>query len=1646
MPKDLKSIVTDPDFKLLTDRKLRRALLEEADPDVKALDDENFDKLVSGNEAPEPELGSSELDKPNLTQRYNSAKIKQPSLPARGSDRFSTSPGKAPRAFGSGYGSLEEVAPASGPAVPPPSVSSVRSIVERDPRFQRPQEAQRAVEEAGPVSPQPNEYVKSLRDIPSGLMQLAARDASDPAAQHTDYEHRLQGLHRTLTGGFNAVTPFLPAMLAGRLSTLGGAAATAAEFAGGAALQHGAGSAAKALGAGPGLSGVIGDIAGAAPIFGRLGRGIESALEPRKARALPEALGSKAAENDAVRSTLDEFAKRDEVPRAPEATPSDPITSEYAAIEKLRGNAQEPVTSDVPEEPVASATTQPQTPEDILHSAITDSSDDPLGSFIPALREKTGLDKETFDAAAQSMIARSELRPSRHDRTGSTMSPEEQASYIPAPDRPEAEGRTGEFYHVLFDTGKRPVPVDHEIAPVPEASRPIEKILSGTQDFPSAWTSNAATRPEPLLAEPPVEAVPAVKPKRVRKPKAGEVPPQEGFLTPAETATQDVLATTPVAGKKAKPKIKLQVSPETPVTSVEEQVALKELQRQLPGLKITRDLQADSIETPGETPGKKTFFLRTPGGSSAKILVQPEIPFEPSEVPKGMKPTGGYVDGNAVILIANNGLVTGAPQHEVLHFALDKLLYPKERQVLLDAFNGREEDIASAFSLNGPDPTGIMQSLRGRLQALSQYLMPSAPGVLDRLQRTNNSSIWERQRGTDTSPVFNIARDVSEFLSSGQQRLRDDPEFYKKAVAPTVARQKWKAIVAEAGPEIARVANLAGIKNNIGWDVVRDMLIDSRLAGIQRRFQDLIAKLNSASDATIVKHSKKGELDQRDGDLYAILDMMDNMQGTKARVTTLTKYLSEGDIEGARSYLFGNFNASVNMINRLDLKGRYGLDLQELSNIPELQQAIGLYKARIERPAAEQHAVNEGFFSSPEHLGPLSTYYPLSVKTDSAPGLMKTLRERSNWFRPDNPLNHFAFGNAAVYDPSIEALASRLGSAEHKNRLSEFMRFMLENNIAVKGTGLVPKELTVRGETVPVKAYALSSLGSLGLTRKAFGENVPQWVALPTVLDQSIGHIMSGKTINDGAIRLLADGLVGYNLLGPFDNVFHTALILSGVQAGVPVLNTGTKLGDFVFNLPFIKNIAALPLVYNRGKFLQTPEGARWYQEEVIPGGYANPRAGQVTTDKFAAREGGLEYLPHPGQKDYWKLDSGFTPEEVEAIRAEKRTFGVTGAKAWAITQQKAEGMFGAFTYGPHGLDTAARRVLYEYHKTNFPNASPKDLADFVNQVGNYNWYLQGQMERALKSNIVGNIVAPFYTAGSTGIRNGLRMALGMVPGLPRGDFWNSAQAKVASTVTGGLLSYAMLWAGLNKAITGNWPWSEEEKGRARIDKLRIPIEVVEKSPVLKAALLKIGGDPQGRDYYVNLAWANPQAVRGLGALGATKGTESYQLGARDATQLMWRAVQGSVNTLMQPLTSGPVRIPMAMAGYSPSLTSVYDRSGEWAPSLRVHRQPAKSNFGEINNALGRGMYAANPLIASAGQAGLEAFTGRQWDPGPQGQQTADPFYQNLVQMIAPRLYVSAPNVEAQSENELRVQFGRGKRRAQATELIEEAERKARSK
>ena len=122
-------------------------------------------------------------------------------------------------------------------------------------------------------------------------------------------------------------------------------------------------------------------------------------------------------------------------------------------------------------------------------------------------------------------------------------------------------------------------------------------------------------------------------------------------------------------------------------------------------------------------------------------------------------------------------------------------------------------------------------------------------------------------------------------------------------------------------------------------------------------------------------------------------------------------------------------------------------------------------------------------------------------------------------------------------------------------------------------------------------------------------------------------------------------------------------------------------------------------------------------------------------------------------------------------------------------------------------MDIKARVLMDRICLEINPDATLEQRRQFSYQLGNYTKGLEGQLERTLKK----TGVAPFFTASSTFLKNGIKGWLGMNPLPTEGQsFGKKATMRAAQMLSAGSVGIVATWATLYLAKTGKWPWEDK--------------------------------------------------------------------------------------------------------------------------------------------------------------------------------------------------------------------------------------------
>lgn len=714
--------------------------------------------------------------------------------------------------------------------------------------------------------------------------------------------------------------------------------------------------------------------------------------------------------------------------------------------------------------------------------------------------------------------------------------------------------------------------------------------------------------------------------------------------------------------------------------------------------------------------------------------------------------------------------------------------------------------------------------------------------------------------------AFGAAKNI--FIRNLSQLEKASPAAHAAALRAAGSRGQTAVLLRGAAPEIE---NALG-KDGPDFTTFRTALIESRLRGIHDRWFDLARQAENASDQAVKK-----------GFLGALVDLLDNIEGKRdipQDVTQTAAALLEGkEYDALRGFLAQTFRDAGNAVQSV----MRATEFEAVRAKGGFQRALPVYKDLLEKPLAENHALNEGIFS--DALGPLDTYYPLIGTPEKKP--LAGQGRRTPYRKPRNIANYFATGLASGYNAGMEAFAGQLNQAiRANNKASLLVELQRQGLIRKLGPGeRAGDAIVVDGVEYPAARVEIRPDRMFYKAGKKPQYAPPQSGLIPTWLEKELRPILEREHRSEGTVRRIVDAVNAFSLVGPLDLVFHSTNVIGAMVSNTPFVGRDV-VSKTIGNTPFTKLANAVIKIVN-----------------------TEPTTAEAIAD--------LEQMA--------KL--GLVPDRYGSETFSRRFAEQTGAKRKMVDvgPLSLPTGFGPLLYGPRGLDVRARLIMYRLSHGINPLAKPIEHAKFVNQLGNYVRETQGTIERAVKD--AG--MAPFYTAGSTMLRNGINAWLGTSP--PPGGQGSISRMlgyKLAQQLSGGAVGMVALWALAYRAYDDEkrWPW---EDPRAKL--MQIPLKDEHRNSDLGKALY---GERAGTAY-VNLAFFSPLVSRGARALGITGAYEAGQLGATPG-QMIEEAQRSSANAFIHPFTSGPLmRAPFVFAtGAEPFVTTLRDDRGRFAPQF----------------------------------------------------------------------------------------------------------------
>lgn len=801
------------------------------------------------------------------------------------------------------------------------------------------------------------------------------------------------------------------------------------------------------------------------------------------------------------------------------------------------------------------------------------------------------------------------------------------------------------------------------------------------------------------------------------------------------------------------------------------------------------------------------------------------------------------------------------------------------------------------------------------------------------------------------------------FVREASQLEKKAPEAYLDLRKLAGSRAQSSVILNTVAPQIKAALEGSGIN----WEQFRAAIMESRLQGIAQRWHEMADGVESFANVE----------DVIDAYHNGLRDLLEAMEGKRGLDDFLKQdadaMLANDDIESLREFLSENFDKAGDSVANLEPVLQPAGGFSQITQNPQFQKALGIYKQAVEKPIAENHASNEGIFS--DALGPLDTYIPLiplSAADQARAGF--NFGRKVPYKKPKNAANAFATG-LGEYSLAMDAFAQRISSAIRSNNKAAFVQALIDHGLVVElKKGQQPPTTDLRGREIPVinidgREFPASVM-NVTQDRTIFQDGkavhlpgkrilVPDWMRtelLPSLEASDISKIPNLAQRWIGALN-------AFSLQGPLDFVFHSTNVLGVLMFKTPYAGTGI----------FSKTIGNTPVTKIFTAILNTIHQYQAFDPEHFP----------ATTEKL-----------------YHMAKLGLIPGRYGKETYNRKIAEETGAELRRSTM-------GPVLFGPRGLDIKARLLMYDIaHEIN-PNVTDTELVQFIRSMGDYNRELEGRIERFVKEMGVG----PFATAGTTMLRNGISSWLGGGP-MPKAAPWTGkleplngvfprgAAMRLGAMMGAGALGLLALWILGEKALTGKFPWQNRN---SRFLMTPVP-PTFRNSPVGRAIW---GNKP--RDGYINWAFFSPLPSRGGRALGIAGGYNTAIAGGTFG-QILEGAEKDIMNSSLHPLASGPAfKAGFVLAtGMDPYISGLRDRqTGERTVKFMPAIAKLPAGVPTIAARLGEAMLNVNSFYQNGAAAfGLGEKSARQEDQG-------DRWLRSITDVVAPRLLGQTYDVEA---------------------------------
>lgn len=619
---------------------------------------------------------------------------------------------------------------------------------------------------------------------------------------------------------------------------------------------------------------------------------------------------------------------------------------------------------------------------------------------------------------------------------------------------------------------------------------------------------------------------------------------------------------------------------------------------------------------------------------------------------------------------------------------------------------------------------------------------------------------------------------------------------------------------------------------------------ESRLRGVQQRWTDLGDTIRDADDEETESAYESGmrSVFQRVIS-HSFFDAERDMLGDVLAYTD--SLAAGGHWAPLRNYLGDAFDIAATNVAHISFDGTADW-FERFTAEPRFGKALEIYKREVETPASEAHALNEGVFS--DALGPLDTWFPLIPVQDDGTLLSRLWSGRSQfkpYKKPENVHNRMATGLAERYDLTPEHLHESIGKVLLSGNTAHLLNTLEEEGLTKRIKPGVAYDRVINYNGVEYKATPVAITDPRTIYKDKKVIHVPGRMELiPNFVKRELKVILEGD-FSDGARNGLIQTINFMGMVGPLDAVFHSDNVIGSIVAGTPFVGTSLIEKTPILNNPLTKKLNGVINILRTDPFdnVTTQELMRAARLGVLSDRYAS----DTYSRKFAK---------------------------------------MTGAK-WKPYS------FGPALYGPKGLDTRGRLLMLRIADAYAPDASDTEIIDFISQLGMYTKGLQSEFERTVK--YWG--LAPFFTAGSTMLRNGIRVWTGGAK-FPDKTLSPAERNKwrLAGAFGGGAIGLLALWMILHKLYRGKWPIQENDWKL-----LQIKLKPEDRKRRLAQSIYGHGDD----NAYVGISFLSPLVERGARALGISGALEAATQGGSGG-QMAERAERDAINSLIHPVTSGP--------------------------------------------------------------------------------------------------------------------------------------------